>query len=158
MKMEDKIIKIREHFYATNLSKNDFHKQFFEMYGYQNADSLRKFMIKKNITSKDRSAQEINKIIPPVVANYNLDTLDNFGIQASIGKDYLSAKLPPHLKKIGILSDIHFPYHDLTALTCAIKHLKEENIDCLYLNGDVMDVFSISRHIPPKRIGICKER
>ena len=144
--MEDKIIKIREHFYATNLSKNDFHKQFFEMYGYQNADSLRKFMIKKNITSKDRSAQEINKIIPPVVANYNLDTLDNFGIEDSIGKEYVSAKLPQHLKKIGILSDIHFPYHDLTALTCAIKHLKEQEIDCLYLNGDIQDFYSISRH------------
>ena len=146
MKMEDKIIKIREHFYATNLSKNDFHKQFFEMYGYQNADSLRKFMIKKNITSKDRSAQEINKIIPPVVVNYNLETLDNFGIQESIGKEYVSAKLPPHLKKIGILSDIHFPYHDLQALTCAIKHLKEQEIDCLYLNGDIQDFYSISRH------------
>ena len=146
MKMEDKIIKIREHFYATNLSKNDFHKQFFEMYGYQNADSLRKFMIKKNITSKDRSAQEINKIIPPVVVNYNLDTLDNFGIENSIGKEYVSAKLPPHLKKIGILSDIHFPYHDLQALTCAIKHLKEQEIDCLYLNGDIQDFYSISRH------------
>lgn len=146
MKMEDKIIKIREHFYATNLSKNDFHKQFFEMYGYQNADSLRKFMIKNNITSKDRSAQEINKIIPPVVANYNLDTLDNFGIEDSIGKEYVSAKLPQHLKKIGILSDIHFPYHDLTALTCAIKHLKEQEIDCLYLNGDIQDFYSISRH------------
>jgi predicted phosphodiesterase len=144
--MEDKIIKIREHFYSTNLSKKDFHKQFFEMYGYQNADSLRKLMIKKNITSKDRSAQEINKIIPPVVANYNLDTLNNFGIQESIGKEYLSAKLPPHLKKIGILSDIHFPYHDLTALTCAIKHLKEQEIDCLYLNGDIQDFYSISRH------------
>jgi predicted phosphodiesterase len=146
MKTEDKILKIKEHFYSTNMSKNDFHKQFYEMYGYQNAESLRKFMIKKNITSKDRSAQEINKIIPPVVANYNLETLDNFGIQASIGKEYLSAKLPPHLKKIGILSDIHFPYHDLTALTCAIKHLKEQEIDCLYLNGDVQDFFSISRH------------
>ena len=146
MKMEDKITKIREHFYSTNLSKTDFHKQFFEMYGYQNADSLRKFMIKKNITSKDRSAQEINKIIPPVVANYNLETLDNFGIEESIGKEYVSAKLPPHLKKIGILSDIHFPYHDLTALTCAIKHLKEQEIDCLYLNGDIQDFYSISRH------------
>ena len=146
MKTEDKILKIREHFYSTNMSKNDFHKSFFEMYGYQNPDSLRKFMIQKNITSKDRSAQEINKIIPPVVINYNLETLDNFGIEDSIGKEYISAKLPPHLKKIGILSDIHFPYHDLTALTCAIKHLKEENIDCLYLNGDVTDQYSISRH------------
>lgn len=146
MKLEDKIVKIKEHFFSTNLSKTDFHKQFYEMYGYQNADSLRKFMIQKNITSKDRSAQEINKIIPPVVVNYNLETLDNFGIQASIGKEYLSAKLPPHLKKIGILSDIHFPYHDLTALTCAIRHLKEQEIDCLYLNGDIQDFYSISRH------------
>jgi predicted phosphodiesterase len=54
--------------------------------------------------------------------------------------------LPNHLKKIGILSDIHFPYHDLTALTCAIKHLKEQEIDCLYLNGDIQDFYSISRH------------
>jgi predicted phosphodiesterase len=128
------------------MSKNDFHKQFHEMYGYQNADSLRKFMIKKNITSKDRSLQEINKVIPPVVANYNLDALDNFGIEESIGKEYVSAKLPSHLKKIGILSDIHFPYHDLQALTCAIKHLKEQEIDCLYLNGDIQDFYSISRH------------
>jgi predicted phosphodiesterase len=88
----------------------------------------------------------VNKLIPPVVANYNLETLDNFGIEESIGKEYVSAKLPPHLKKIGILSDIHFPYHDLQALTCAIKHLKEENIDCLYLNGDVTDQYAISRH------------
>jgi predicted phosphodiesterase len=146
MKTEDKILKIKEHFYSTNMSKNDFHKQFHEMYGYQNADSLRKFMIKKNITSKDRSLQEINKVIPPVVANYNLDALDNFGIEESIGKEYVSAKLPSHLKKIGILSDIHFPYHDLQALTCAIKHLKEQEIDCLYLNGDIQDFYSISRH------------
>jgi predicted phosphodiesterase len=145
MKMEDKIIKIREHFYATNLSKNDFHKQFFEMYGYQNAESLRKFMIKKNITSKDRSLQEVNKLIPPVVANYNLETLDNFGIEASLGEEYTSAKLPSHLKKIGIMSDIHFPYHDLGALTCAIKHLKDQKIDCLYLAGDCFDFYAISR-------------
>jgi len=145
MKMEDKITKIREHFYSTNLSKNDFHKQFFAMYGYQNADSLRKLMIKKNITSKDRSLQEINKIIPPVVASYNLETLDNFGIEASLGEEYTSAKLPAHLKKIGILSDIHFPYHDLAALTCAIKHLKDQKIDCLYLAGDCFDFYAISR-------------
>jgi len=145
MKMEDKITKIREHFYSTNLSKNDFHKQFFAMYGYQNADSLRKLMIKKNITSKDRSAREINKIIPPVIVSYNLETLDNFGIEASLGEEYTSAKLPSHLKKIGILSDIHFPYHDLAALTCAIKHLKDQKIDCLYLAGDCFDFYAISR-------------
>jgi len=146
MKLEDKIVKIKEHFFSTNLSKTDFYNSFFEMYGYQKADSLRKLMTKKNISTRERSAQAINQEIPPVVVNYNLDTLDNFGIEDSIGKEYVSAKLPPHLKKIGILSDIHFPYHDLQALTCAIKHLKEQEIDCLYLNGDIQDFYSISRH------------
>ena len=146
MNKENKLQKIKEHFFSLNISKTDFYNSFHEMYGYKSPDSLRKLMGLNNILSRDRSAQELNKVIPPVVANYNLETLDNFGIQASIGKEYVSAKLPPHLKKIGILSDIHFPYHDLTALTCAIKHLKEQEIDCLYLNGDVQDFFSISRH------------
>lgn len=151
MKMEDKILKIKEHFFSLNISKTDFYNSFYDMYGYQNAESLRKFMNKKNILARDRSAQELNKVIPPVVVNYNLDTLDNFGIEQSIGKEYLSAKLPSNLKKVGILSDIHFPYHDLTALTCAIKYLKDQNIDCLYLNGDLMDMVSISRHNPSKQ-------
>lgn len=146
MKLEDKLKKIKEHFFSLNISKTDFYNSFYEMYGYKSPDSLRKLMGLNNILSRDRSAQELNKVVPPIVVNYNLETLDNFGIEESIGKEYLSAKLPPHLKKIGILSDIHFPYHDLTALTCAIKHLKEQEIDCLYLNGDVQDFFSISRH------------
>jgi predicted phosphodiesterase len=146
MKMENKLQKIKEHFYSLNISKTDFYNSFYEMYGYKSPDSLRKLMGQNNILVRDRSSQELNKVIPPVVVNYNLETLDNFGIEESIGKEYVSAKLPPHLKKIGILSDIHFPYHDLQALTCAIKHLKQENIDCLYLNGDITDQYSISRH------------
>lgn len=146
MKLEDKLKKIKEHFFSLNISKTDFYNSFFEMYGYKSPDSLRKLMAENNILSRDRSAQELNKVVPPVVVNYNLDTLDNFGIEDSIGKEYISAKLPNHLKKVGILSDIHFPYHDLTALTCAIKHLKEQEIDCLYLNGDIQDFYSISRH------------
>ena len=150
MKMENKLQKIKEHFFSLNISKTDFYNSFYEMYGYKSPDSLRKLMGQKNILSRDRSAQELNKVVPPIVVNYNLETLDNFGIEESIGKEYLSAKLPPHLKKIGILSDIHFPYHDLTALTCAIKYLKDQEIDCLYLNGDVQDFVSISRHNPSK--------
>lgn len=146
MNKEDKIVKIREHFNSTNMTNKDFYNTFFEMYGYKSWNSLRKLMQTNGILSSTRSSQAINLEIPPVVVNYNLDTLDNFGIEPSIGKEYLSAKLPPHLKKIGILSDIHFPYHDLTALTCAIKHLKEQEIDCLYLNGDIQDFYSISRH------------
>jgi len=78
--------------------------------------------------------------------NYDLDLIDNFGIADSLSSDYVSQVLPEEIKKVGILSDIHFPYHSLEALTIAIKHLRQENIDCLYLNGDIMDFYSISRH------------
>ena len=48
--------------------------------------------------------------------------------------------------KVGVLSDIHIPYHDETALAAAVSHLQAEQIDCLLLNGDFADFYSISRH------------
>jgi predicted phosphodiesterase len=48
--------------------------------------------------------------------------------------------------KIGILSDIHCPYHDDVALRAAVDHLHEHEIDALLLNGDFADFYSISRH------------
>ena len=48
-------------------------------------------------------------------------------------------------KKIGILSDIHLPYHSIEALTVAIDYLKKEKIDALLLNGDVLDFHGLSR-------------
>jgi UDP-2,3-diacylglucosamine pyrophosphatase LpxH len=142
----ERIQKVTEHFYSTNLTHKDFYNNFHELYGYLKPNGLRKFMIANGILTSTRSDQAINQELPPVIVNYNLDTLDNFGIEQSIGKEYVSAKLPANLKKIGILSDIHFPYHDLQALTCAIKYLREQEIDCLYLNGDIQDFYSISRH------------
>ena len=55
--------------------------------------------------------------------------------------------------KVGILSDIHLPYHNIGALTCAINFLKNEKIDALLLNGDTIDCHTLSRFIkdPKKR-------
>jgi predicted phosphodiesterase len=47
--------------------------------------------------------------------------------------------------RVGILSDIHVPYHDETALTAAVAQLKAERIDALVLNGDICDFYAISR-------------
>ena len=56
-------------------------------------------------------------------------------------------------KKIGILSDVHLPYHNIDALTCAIGYLKKEKVDALLLNGDTMDCHQLSRFVrdPKKR-------
>lgn len=55
--------------------------------------------------------------------------------------------------KVGILSDVHLPYHNIDALTCAISYLKKEKVDAVLLNGDTMDCHHLSRFTrdPKKR-------
>jgi predicted phosphodiesterase len=47
-------------------------------------------------------------------------------------------------KKILILSDIHFPYHNAPALRAAIKYGLEQGVDCIVLNGDILDFYGLS--------------
>lgn len=53
-------------------------------------------------------------------------------------------------KKPLILSDIHLPFHDMEALLLAIQHGKEMGVDSVYLNGDVLDFYDISRFLKEK--------
>jgi predicted phosphodiesterase len=47
-------------------------------------------------------------------------------------------------KKILVLSDIHFPYHNAAALRTAIKYGIEQEVDCIILNGDILDFYALS--------------
>jgi hypothetical protein len=47
--------------------------------------------------------------------------------------------------KVGILPDVHIPYHDTPALTTAVEHLSGAGITDLILNGDQIDFYGISR-------------
>jgi predicted phosphodiesterase len=47
--------------------------------------------------------------------------------------------------QVGILSDVHVPYHDEIALRAAVDRLAGEQLDALVLNGDICDFYGISR-------------
>lgn len=47
-------------------------------------------------------------------------------------------------QRLGILSDIHSPYHDPKAVAAAVEQLQRKEIDHLLLNGDILDFYSIS--------------
>ena len=80
-------------------------------------------------------------------------------------RSYNPYKLPPSeeteytpfiikgYKKVGIMTDVHLPYHNMIALTEAIRYLKAEKVDALLLNGDIIDCFQLSRFMkdPKKR-------
>lgn len=47
-------------------------------------------------------------------------------------------------KRIGILSDIHFPYYDKKALDSAVNHLIKWGPEVVILNGDAIDMYHAS--------------
>ena len=59
--------------------------------------------------------------------------------------------------KVLILSDIHIPYHDETALAAAIAHGKKKKPDVVILNGDIGDFYGVSRHDKDPRRSLADE-
>ena len=57
----ERIEKVREHFFTSGISSKDFHDKFHELYGYQQPNGLRKFMINHGILTSTRSQQQIKK-------------------------------------------------------------------------------------------------
>ena len=50
------------------------------------------------------------------------------------------------------LSDIHLPYHDEKALELALDYGNKHKVNCIYLNGDTMDMYMASRFIKDRRL------
>jgi len=58
------------------------------------------------------------------------------------------AKYEPYIlkaKKLAVLSDIHVPYHSISALECTLDKIYEEKPDAILLNGDTIDFYGLSR-------------
>lgn len=72
-------------------------------------------------------------------------------------KEYF--KIPIHYKKVGLIADVQCPYHDTEALQSTVKYLKEQNIDCLLMNGDIVDFYGLSSfEKDPTRRDFAQER
>ena len=54
-------------------------------------------------------------------------------------------------KRVAVFSDIHIPYHSVSAITAALDFCKKDKPDALLLNGDTLDAFQLSRFIKDPR-------
>lgn len=54
-------------------------------------------------------------------------------------------QLPVGCNNILLISDLHIPYHDIQAVTCALDYGKEKNINTIIINGDLIDNHMVSR-------------
>lgn len=79
-------------------------------------------------------------------------TKKKFKVPKSDAKPLSAFRLPVK-KGIGtILSDIHVPYHDESAIETAVEHaIKRNATDFLILNGDALDAYQLSRYVKDPR-------
>jgi len=54
--------------------------------------------------------------------------------------------LPPQYKKVLLISDVHIPYHEPKAVRVCLKYAKDQGVDCVYINGDLLDFHELSFH------------
>lgn len=65
--------------------------------------------------------------------------------------------LPQKCSNILVLSDLHIPYHDIKALTVALDYGKQQKVNCIFINGDLIDFYQISRFVNLERRRSVKE-
>jgi predicted phosphodiesterase len=94
-----------------------------------------------------KSAISANHFVEPTLSTIK-EGLQKLGIVSR-------SEAPEHLSlgegKYLILSDVHIPFQDDTALSCALEWGVQNNVTHIILNGDIMDTYGVSRY--PKEIG-----
>ena len=81
---------------------------------------------------------------------------NEFGLPEPLDDEIKVHQLPTGCNKILLLSDIHIPFHSIEALTVALKYGKDRGANTIYLNGDTIDFYGISRFEKEKRLRSLK--
>lgn len=59
-------------------------------------------------------------------------------------KEVIKHQLPTGYARVGITGDWQMPYHDKDAIVKIFEKFIQEKINCLYLNGDIIDCVTLS--------------
>jgi predicted phosphodiesterase len=89
------------------------------------------------------------KVKDAVEHNSEFSAQNPFGLNYSRCKEREFVTLPISSNNILWLSDIHFPNHDIQALTAALNYGKQQNINCIVLGGDILDNEPFTSHDAP---------
>ena len=59
--------------------------------------------------------------------------------------------IPGMYKRLGILSDLHIPYHSNNAIAIAFEQFLIDKVDSILLNGDIIDFYQLSSFMKDPR-------
>lgn len=68
-----------------------------------------------------------------------------YNLPESYSKEPAVLKLPTGCDSILLISDLHIPYHDIDALSLAIEYGINNDVNTIFINGDLIDFHGLSR-------------
>ena len=69
----------------------------------------------------------------------DIEAATDFNLPKSMYEEILPVEIPPRYNNTLVLSDIHLPYQDNEAVRLALKYGKEQGVNHIILNGDIID-------------------
>ena len=68
-----------------------------------------------------------------------------YNLPKSYKQDREPLKLPIACNNILLISDLHIPYHDIDAISVAMEYGIENNVNTIFINGDLIDNAQVSK-------------
>jgi predicted phosphodiesterase len=102
----------------------------------------------RSIVRKVTGAQGESRLKYKVV-DHKPDIETQFNLPQSKGEKRNFIDLPKECNNVLIISDIHFPNHDVKALGKALEYGKTNKINCIVINGDLLDNEPFTNHDAP---------
>lgn len=136
--------------------KNTIIREYLKKFPDCSYASLARKIYKENSTTfKDVESirSQVRSIVGSTGVNHKLvkdKTLfkDNRPSHYDLPEAYFNDFSPYEIKqsRVLIISDLHFPYQNNKAITLALDYGKSKKVDCILINGDLIDFANISRH------------
>ncbi len=76
---------------------------------------------------------------------------EKYNLPESFERKFENFHLPKHLSNIGIMNDVHIPYYSKKAVSDAFDYFIQKNVDAIFLNGDIVDAYPLSKFQPDPR-------
>lgn len=121
---------------------------------FASAESARSLVRKyRGVSGNDARVRFKKSIVP-----YNKEEALAPFMPESLNVDTPVFKLPISIKKVLLIGDLHIPYQVNQAVEAAIDYGVKEKVDCVFLNGDLLDLHHASRFAhDPKKVSIKQE-
>jgi len=112
-------------------------ENLLEFDNVENIRTMIRYVTGSNGTDKNKDVKDKSQFRPARTSN-------DYLLPQSYANDFTPYEIKQ--SRILIISDLHFPYQNNEAITLALDYGKEKKVDCILINGDLIDFAVISRH------------